>query len=82
MMLAESKINTISDHISKALKDNHVSDDEFSLIMSELTKFSQIKDEIRTKIKTKIDDETKQSLIKQGKEKAVEHFKNMFGEKH
>jgi hypothetical protein len=29
MMLAEAKINTISDHISKALKDNHVSDDEF-----------------------------------------------------
>ena len=79
MMLAESKINTIADHISKALKDNHVSDDEFSLIMSELTKFNQMKDEIRTKTKTKIDDETKQSLIKQGKEQAVEQFKNMFG---
>jgi hypothetical protein len=24
MMLAESKINTIADHVSKALKDNHV----------------------------------------------------------
>jgi dsDNA-specific endonuclease/ATPase MutS2 len=82
MMLAESKINTISDHISKALKDNHVSDDEFSLIMSELTKFNQMKDEIRTKTKTKIDDETKQSLIKQGKEQAVEQFKNMFGKTH
>jgi hypothetical protein len=79
MMLAESKINTISDHISRALRDNHVSDDEFSLIMSELDKFNQMKDEIRTKTKTKIDDETKQSLIKQGKEQAVEQFKNMFG---
>jgi hypothetical protein len=72
LMLAESKINTISDHVSKALRDNHVSDDEFSLIMSELTKLNQMKDEIRTKTKTKIDDETKQSLIKQGKEQAVE----------
>jgi hypothetical protein len=79
MMLAELKINTISDHISKALKDNHVSNDEFSLIMSELTKFNQMKNEIRTKTKTKLDDETKQSLNKQGKEQAVEQFKNMFG---
>jgi hypothetical protein len=61
----------------KALKDNHVSDEEFTLILSELTKFNQMKDEIKTK--TKIDDETKQSLIKQGKEQAVEQFKNMFG---
>jgi hypothetical protein len=77
IMLAEAKTNTISDHISKALKDNHVSDDEFTLILSELHKFSQMKDEIRTKTKTKIDDETKRSLIKQGKEQAVEQFKNM-----
>jgi hypothetical protein len=58
MMLAESNINTISDHISGALRDNY---DEFSLIMSELDKFNQMMDEIRTKTKTKIDDETKQS---------------------
>jgi hypothetical protein len=82
MMLAESKINTISDHVSKALKDNHVSDDEFSLIMSEMTKLNQMKDEIRTKTKTKIDDETKQSLIKQGNEQAVEEFKNMVRKLH
>jgi hypothetical protein len=47
--------------------------------MSELNKFNQMKDEIRTKTKTKIDDETKHSLIKQGKEQAVEQFRNMFG---
>jgi hypothetical protein len=38
-----------------------------------------MKDEIRTKTKTKIDDETKQSPVKQGKEQAVEQFVNMFG---
>jgi hypothetical protein len=79
MMLAKSKINTIADHALKALKDNYVSDDEFSLIMLKLTKFNQTKDEIRTKSKTKTDNETKQSLIKQGKEQGVEQFKNMFG---
>lgn len=38
-----------------------------------------MKEEIRTKTKSKIDDETKQLLIKQGKEQADERFKNMFG---
>lgn len=79
MMLTEAKINTISDHISKALKDNHVSYEEFSLIQSELSRFNQMKDEIKTKAKSKIYDETKQSLIKQCKEQAVEKFKNMIG---
>jgi dsDNA-specific endonuclease/ATPase MutS2 len=82
MMLAGAKINKISDHISKLLKDNHVSDDEFTLILSELDQFNQMKDEIRTRTKTKIDDETKQSLIKEGKEQTVEQFNNMFGKTH
>jgi hypothetical protein len=34
--LADAKLNTISDHISKALKDDVVSGEEYSLILSEL----------------------------------------------
>jgi hypothetical protein len=82
VMLAEAKFNTVNDHISKALKDNNLAGDEFSLILSELTEFNQMKNEIRRKTKTKIDDETKLSLIKQGKKQAVEQFKNMFGKTH
>lgn len=78
-ILAEAKINTTWDHISKAFKDNDISDEEFTLILSELDKFNQITDEIRTKTKIKTDDETKQSWIKQGKEQAFEEFKNMLG---
>ena len=78
MMLAQSKLNTISDHVSKALQDNIVSDEEFTMILSELDKYHQMKEEIRSKTKTKIDDETKQSLIKQGKDKAIEEFQSMF----
>ena len=59
-ILADSKLNTISDHISKSLIDHHVSDEEFSLILSELDKFNNLKEEIRSNIKTKIDEETKQ----------------------
>ena len=57
-MLAESKLNTINDHISKALKDGFISDDEFTLILSELDKFYKMRDEIRSKTTTKIDEET------------------------
>jgi hypothetical protein len=77
-MLAEYKLNTIKDHISKALNDGFISDEEFTLILSELDKFYKTHDEVRSKTITKIDEETKESLIKQSKNKAIEEFQNMF----
>jgi hypothetical protein len=47
-------------------------------ILSELDKFYKMKDEIRSKTTTKIDDETKKSLILEGKNKAIEEFQRMF----
>ena len=41
--LARAKINTIEDLISKALRDNKISDEEFSLIIEELKKFETLK---------------------------------------
>ncbi len=76
--LADAKLNTISDHISKALKDNVVTDEEYSLILSELEKFNSMKEEIRSKIKIGIDEQTKQSLINQGREETIKSFQNMF----
>ena len=49
--LADAKLNTISDHISKALIDGVIDDKEFSLILSELEKFKKMKEEIRNKTK-------------------------------
>jgi hypothetical protein len=80
--LADTKLNTISDHISKALKDDEISDEEYSLILSELEKFNVMKEEIRSKIKVGIDEETKQSLIMQGREDAIKTFQNMLGKKN
>jgi prophage maintenance system killer protein len=37
-----------------------------------------MKEDIRSKTKTKLDEETKESLIRQGKEKAIEEFSTMF----
>ena len=39
MMAASTKLDTIASHISKSLIDNHISDEEFKLIMEELNKY-------------------------------------------
>ena len=77
-VLAEAKLNTINDHISKALTDGKVSDDEFTLILSELNKFSEMKGEIRRKARAYINDELIYSLIEQGREQARESFRKHF----
>ena len=46
--IASTKLNTISSHISKALTDNEITDDEFRLILEELEKYKVVKEEIRT----------------------------------
>ncbi len=79
-VLAEAKLNTISDHISKALMDNEVTDEEFRLILSELDKFREMKEELRSKSKTQIDQETKNSLIEQGRAEVRESFRKLYDE--
>ena len=48
-ILCKSKINTISDLISKALHNNRIDENEFALIMAESNKYEQLKNEIRQK---------------------------------
>ena len=42
-MLASAKLDTIKTHVSKALIDDHISHDEFNLIMEELNKYKRKK---------------------------------------
>ena len=49
--LAKAKVNTINDLVSKALKDNVISEQEFSIILAELEKFEKLKLEIRQKFR-------------------------------
>ena len=44
--LAESKLNTIADRISVALKDDNITEEEFRLILSGVDQYSQMKAEI------------------------------------
>ena len=49
--IAKSKLNTIQDIFSKAMKDNKISDQEFSIILAESEKFEKLKLEIRQKFR-------------------------------
>jgi len=71
--LAEAKLNTISDYVSKALEDGYISDEEYSLILNELGKFNEMKEEIRSKIKVSKDEEV------ENREIMAESLKNVFG---
>ena len=48
-MLAVSALNTISSIISKALSDDSISDEEYSLILFEFETFTRIKEDLRIK---------------------------------
>ena len=73
-MIASTKCNTIASHISKALSDNKVTDEELRLILEELEKYKVMKEEVRSKTKKKIATETEETLIERGRQEARESF--------
>jgi hypothetical protein len=78
-MLAASKLNTVHNHISKALEDCRVSDDEYKLILDEVEKYRAMKEELRRRHapaagSSVIDEDTKNELIKRGREQARASF--------
>jgi hypothetical protein len=81
-MLAASKLNTVHSHISKALEDCSISDEEYKLILEEVEKYRAMKDEIRRDFLASaegttasvIDEETKNELIKRGRDQARASF--------
>ena len=75
-MLASAKLDTIKTHVSKALVDNHISNDEFNLIMEELNKYKAMKEEINNS-KKRIKEEEEESLIEKGRQEARESFRKL-----
>ena len=73
-VLAEAKLNTISSHISQALQDDQISDEEYKLVLDEMDKYDHLKAEIRAQAhkahSASIDEATKNKLILQGREEA------------
>ena len=75
--LAMAKLDTIASHISKALMDDHISDEEFKLIMGEMDKYKAMKEEIRSNTKKKLKTEEEESLIEKGRQEARESFQKL-----
>ena len=76
--LAASKLNTIQSHISKALLDDYISDEEFKLIMEEINKYKAMKEEIKSNTKKKLKTaEEEESLIERGRQEARESFRRL-----
>ena len=71
--LADTKLNTISDYISKALEDDGISDDEYCLILHEFEKYNEMKEEIRSEVKASVDEEA------ENREAMTESFNNALG---
>ena len=75
--IASAKLDTIASHVSKALSDNKVIDEEFQLILEELEKYKEMKEEVRSKTKKKIATETEETLIERGRQEARESFRKL-----
>ena len=75
--LAIAKLDTITTHISKALTDDFISDEEFKLIMEEMNKYKALKEEIRNNTKKKLKTEEEESLIERGRQEARESFRKL-----
>ena len=75
--LAMAKLDTIASHISKAMMDNFISDEEFKLIMEEMNKYKALKEEVRNNTKKKLKTEEEESLIEKGRQEARESFRRL-----
>ena len=75
--LAMGKLDTIASHISKAMMDDYISNEEFKLIMSEMDKYKAVKEEIRNNTKKKLKTEEEESLIERGRQEARESFRKL-----
>ena len=74
---AITKLDTIASHISKALMDDFVSNEEFNLILEEMNKYKALKEEIRSNNKKKLKKEEEENLINKGREEAKASFRRL-----
>ena len=75
--LAESKLDTISGLVSKAIEDSHISHQEYQLILKEIEHYRTMKEEIRTKSKKTTDaitTEQREAILAQGRKEGQQAF--------
>jgi len=75
--LAEAKLDSISDLVSKAIEDAHISHAEYKSILKEIAHYRQLKWEIRTKSKKVVDIITtkqREIILAQGRKEGKKDF--------
>ena len=80
--LAAGNLKLIASHISKALTDDFISNEEFNLILEVMEKYKEMKEEIRNNTKKKLKTEEEESLIEKGRQEATESFRKLVEKKH
>ena len=75
--LAAGNLKLIASHISKALTDDFISNEEFNLILEVMNKYKEMKEEIRNNTKKKLKTEEEESLIEKGRQEARESFRRL-----
>ena len=80
--IASTKLDTIASHISKALMDDFISNEEFNLILDEMNKYKTLKEEVRTNTKKKLKIEEEESLIEKGRQEVRDSFRKKLAEKN
>lgn len=74
--IARAKLNTISDIVSKSLADGQISDIEYRLVLDELQKFQDLKQEAHAKKAPSPEsmDELRKKLLDEGRKEAIEEL--------
>ena len=76
-LLAQAKLDSISNIISQAMEDGHISPTEFHKVLQEVEKYRKLKADIRNQAKTKVKQITKEQqeeILEQGRKEEKEDF--------
>ena len=68
--LADGKLNSVKDLISKALNDGQMSEQEFKTVLDELERYNNLKDKTRSK-QSGMSEVERKKLIEEGKAQAL-----------
>ena len=76
--IAESKLNSIKDFVSKALQGGEISEGEFKMVLNKMEKYSELKQEIKTTKNIEITDEEKKKINRTRANGSNEHYTKKF----
>ena len=73
--IAESKINSVKDIVSKSLQDGDISDIEFKMVLNEMENYLTLKKENKEKVtNSEISEVKKKKLVEQGRLEAMSNL--------